>query len=238
MPVSTTREPGVVLPTMSAGEEVVNDYRFLELTLRAHPASFLRADLARLEIIRNEELRARSSGARVRISGLVTIRQRPGTAQGVIFMTIEDETSVANIIVWPHTFERFRPIILGARYIAVSGELQQESGVLHVVAARLDDLTPLLARLTADVPPIEALARADAVKHPHPREHRQSCARPPQSTAPRRAGGAPGAVGERSRRAGTRLGPRAFAPRRQQGGRSVGRKSASGTTARRRRVRH
>jgi error-prone DNA polymerase len=153
---------------MSAGEEVVNDYRFLELTLRAHPASFLRADLARLGIIRNEELRARSSGARVRISGLVTIRQRPGTAQGVIFMTIEDETSVANIIVWPHTFERFRPIILGARYIAVSGELQQESGVLHVVAARLDDLTPLLARLTTDVPPIEALARADAVKHPHP----------------------------------------------------------------------
>jgi error-prone DNA polymerase len=138
------------------------------LTLRAHPASFLRADLARLGIIRNEELRARSSGSRVRISGLVTIRQRPGTAQGVIFMTIEDETSVANIIVWPHTFERFRPIILGARYIAVSGELQQESGVLHVVAARLDDLTPLLARLTADVPPIEALARADAVKHPYP----------------------------------------------------------------------
>jgi error-prone DNA polymerase len=152
---------------MSAGEEVVNDYRFLELTLRAHPASFLRADLARLGIIRNEELRARSSGSRVRISGLVTIRQRPGTAQGVIFMTIEDETSVANIIVWPHTFERFRPIILGARYIAVSGELQQESGVLHVVAARLDDLTSLLARLTADVPPIEALARVDAVKHPH-----------------------------------------------------------------------
>jgi DNA polymerase III alpha subunit len=152
---------------MPPGEEVVNDYRFLELSLRQHPACFLRADLARRGIIRNEELRALKSGARVAVSGLVTIRQRPGSANGVIFMTIEDETAGANIIVWSRTFERFRPIILGARYVAVSGEVQQESGVIHVVAARLDDLTPLLARLTQDAPPIEALARADAVKRPH-----------------------------------------------------------------------
>jgi error-prone DNA polymerase len=165
--ISVSREPDVKLPPMPLGEEVVNDYRFLELSLRAHPASFLRADLARRGIIRNEELRAKPSGARVIISGLVTIRQRPGSANGVIFMTIEDETSIANIIVWSRTFERFRPIILGARYVAVSGELQQESGVIHVVAARLDDLTPLLARLTEDAPPIESLARADAVKRPH-----------------------------------------------------------------------
>jgi error-prone DNA polymerase len=160
-------EPAVTLPLMSLGEEVVNDYRFLELSLRAHPASFLRADLARRGIIRNEELRAKPSGTRATVSGLVTIRQRPGSAHGVIFMTIEDETSVANIIVWSKTFERFRPVILGARYIAVSGEVQQESGVIHVVAARIDDLTPLLARLTQDAPPIEAQARADAVKRPH-----------------------------------------------------------------------
>jgi error-prone DNA polymerase len=165
--VSVAREPDVELPAMPLGEEVVNDYRFLELSLRAHPASFLRADLTRRGIIRNEELRAKPSGARVTVSGLVTIRQRPGSANGVIFMTIEDETAGANIIVWSKTFERFRPIILGARYIAVSGELQQESGVVHVVAAKLDDLTPLLARLTQDAPPIEALARADAVKRPH-----------------------------------------------------------------------
>ena len=181
------REPDVQLPLMPLGEEVVNDYRFLELSLRAHPASFLRGDLTRRGIIRNEELRTRRSGARVAVSGLVTIRQRPGTAQGVIFMTIEDETSVANIIVWPRTFERFRPIILGARYIAVSGELQQESGVIHVVAARLDDLTALLARLTENAPPIEALARADAVKRPHD-ENIDSRARggrnPPRIAAP------------------------------------------------------
>jgi DNA polymerase III alpha subunit len=145
---------------MPPGEEVVNDYRFLELSLRAHPASFLRADLIRRGIIRNEELRHARSGARVTVSGLVTIRQQPGSANGVIFMTIEDETAIANIIVWSRTFERFRPVILGARYVAVSGEVQQESSVIHVVARRLDDLTPLLARLTEDAPPIEALARA------------------------------------------------------------------------------
>ncbi len=181
------REPDVELPPMPPGEEVVNDYRFLELSLRAHPASFLRADLARQGIIRNEELRLRPSGMRVTVSGLVTIRQRPGSANGVIFMTIEDETAVANIIVWPQTFERFRPIILGARYVAVSGELQQESGVIHVVARKLDDLTLLLARLTEDAPPIEALARADAVKRPHD-ENVDSRARgrrnPPRIAAP------------------------------------------------------
>jgi DNA-directed DNA polymerase III PolC len=180
-------EPSVTLPLMTLGEEVVNDYRFLELSLRAHPASFLRADLASRGIVENAELRLKSSGARVTVSGLVTIRQQPGSANGVIFMTIEDETSIANIIVWPKTFERFRPVIMGARYVAVSGQLQQESGVIHVVAHRLDDLTPLLARLTSDAPPIEALARADAVKRPHD-ENVDSRARgrrnPPRIVAP------------------------------------------------------
>jgi error-prone DNA polymerase len=186
-PISVPREPAVPLPPMPLGEEVVNDYRFLELSLRPHPACFLRADLARRGIIRNEELRVQPSGARVSVSGLVTVRQQPGSANGVIFMTIEDETAVANIIVWPKTFERFRPIIMGARYIAVSGELQQESGVIHVVAAKLEDLTSLLARLTEDAPAIESLARADAVKRPHD-ENVDSRARgrrnPPRIAAP------------------------------------------------------
>jgi DNA polymerase III alpha subunit len=181
------REAAVQLPPMPLGEEVVNDYRFLELSLRPHPACFLRADLARRGIVRNEDLRGRPSGVRVSVSGLVTVRQQPGSANGVIFMTIEDETAVANIIVWPKTFERFRPIIMGARYVAVSGELQQESGVIHVVAARLDDLTSLLARLTEDAPPIETLARADALKRPHD-ENVDSRARgrrnPPRIAAP------------------------------------------------------
>ena len=180
-------EPAVSLPPMGFGEEVVQDYRALELSLRAHPASFLRTDLARRNIIANAELRARRSGERVAVSGLVTIRQRPGSANGVIFMTIEDEMAIANIIVWPKTFERFRPIVLGARYIAVHGELQEQSGVIHVVAAKLEDLTFLLARLTESGPQIESLARADAVKRPHD-EAIDSRARgrrnPPRLTAP------------------------------------------------------
>jgi error-prone DNA polymerase len=180
-------EPQVTLPLMGFGEEVVNDYRFLELSLRAHPACFLRDDLTRRGIIRNEALRTRRSGEHVIVSGLVTIRQRPGTASGVIFMTIEDETAIANIIVWPKIFERFRAIILGARYLAVSGMLQHESGVIHVVAARLEDLTALLARLTEDSTPVQSLARADAIKHPHD-ENIDSRARgrrnPPRISAP------------------------------------------------------
>ncbi len=221
------REPDVPLPPMELGEEVVNDYRFLELSLRAHPAAFLRADLIRRGIICNEDLRSKPSGARVIVSGLVTIRQRPGSANGVIFMTIEDETAAANIIVWAKTFERFRPIILGARYVAVSGQLQQESGVIHVVAAKLDDLTSLLARLTEGAPPIQSLARADAVEHPH-HEEIDSRARghrnPPRIAAP---SGLPdllasdldvparGSAHAPSRRGGTKMTPSATArPRR------------------------
>jgi error-prone DNA polymerase len=151
---------------MPLGEEVINDYRFLKLSLRAHPSSFLRADLAQRGIIRNETLRGLRNGQRVTVSGLVTIRQRPGSAAGVLFMTIEDETAVANIIVWPKIFERFRPIVLGARYVAVTGPVQQESGVIHVVTEKLEDLTPLLSRLAESSLKNEALANADEVRRP------------------------------------------------------------------------
>jgi len=166
---ATSQEPDVMLKPMPLGEEVVNDYRFLRLSLRAHPASFLRADLERRGIAANETLHATRSGARVRVSGLVSVRQRPGTAKGVIFMTIEDETAIANIIVWPKTYERFRPIVLGAHYVAITGQVQQESGVIHVVADRLDDLTPLLARLAEGGADIDGLARCDHVKRPSDR---------------------------------------------------------------------
>jgi error-prone DNA polymerase len=159
-------EPDVALPPMPLGEEVVNDYRHLQLTLRRHPAAFLRADLDRRGIILNEELRGLASGARVTVSGLIIIRQRPGTAKGVLFMTLEDESAVANVIVWPKMFERYRPVVLGARYVAVTGPMQSESGVIHVVAERIDDLTALLGRLAEEGTTIEGLARADEVKRP------------------------------------------------------------------------
>ena len=160
------READVHLPPMPLGEEVVNDYRFLRLSLRAHPAQFLRADLAARGILRNETLRGTAQNARVRISGLVTCRQRPGSANGVVFMTIEDESAVANAIVWPKVFERFRPVVLGARYVAITGRVQEEAGVIHVVADRLEDLTPWLAQLAEHGADIDSLARCDEVRRP------------------------------------------------------------------------
>jgi error-prone DNA polymerase len=161
-----SREPDVRLPPMPIGEEVINDYRFLHLSLRAHPAQFLRPDLDARGIGHNEVLRRKASGARARISGLVTCRQRPGSANGVVFMTIEDETAVANVIVWPKVFERLRPIVLGARYVAVTGSVQEESGVIHVVAEQLEDLTYLLAQLAEHGAEIDGLARCDEVRRP------------------------------------------------------------------------
>jgi DNA-directed DNA polymerase III PolC len=171
-------EPDVALPPMLLGEEVVNDYRFLRLSLRAHPAQFLRADLSQRGIIRNETLRNLATGARVKISGLVTCRQRPGSAKGVVFMTIEDESAVANVIVWPKIFERVRPVVLGARYVSVSGRVQSESGVIHVVAEELEDLTVWLAQLAEHGTDIEGtdiqvLARADEVRRPI-EDHREA----------------------------------------------------------------
>lgn len=161
-----SREPDVRLPPMPIGEEVINDYRFLHLSLRAHPAQFLRSDLSARGIKQNDTLRRTASGARTRISGLVTCRQRPGSANGVVFMTIEDETAIANVIVWPKIFERLRPVVLGARYVAVTGRVQEESGVIHVVAEQLEDLTPFLAQLADHGAEIDGLARCDEVRRP------------------------------------------------------------------------
>ena len=164
--VLVASEAEVRLPPMPIGEEVINDYRFFRLSLRAHPAQFLRGDLAQRGILRNEALRSVARNARVTISGLVTCRQRPGSAKGVVFMTIEDESAVANAIVWPKVFERVRPVVLGARYVAVTGRVQEECGVIHVVAEKLEDFTPWLARLAEHGAGIDALARCDEVRRP------------------------------------------------------------------------
>jgi error-prone DNA polymerase len=159
-------ESDIHLPPMPIGEEVVNDYRFLRLSLRAHPAQFLRADLSARGIVRNEALRSIASNARAKVSGLVTCRQRPGSAAGVIFMTIEDESAMANIIIWPKVFERLRPVVLGARYVSVRGKVQEECGVIHVVAEEIEDLTPLLGRLSEHGADIDGFARCDEVRRP------------------------------------------------------------------------
>jgi error-prone DNA polymerase len=171
-------EPDAHLPSMPPGEEVVNDYRFLRHSLKAHPVSFVRGDLDQRRVTPSRALEAIPSGRRLAVAGLVLVRQRPGSAKGVIFMTLEDEGGIANVIVWPKTFERFRRVVLGARFVVVHGRLQSESGVIHVVADRLDDGTPLLARLTADHTPLDVTARADEVKRPQidPREKRLDAA--------------------------------------------------------------
>jgi error-prone DNA polymerase len=161
-------EPDVALPPMRLGEHTVEDYRWLHMSLKAHPVSFLRAEFTRRGIVASEKLASLASGRRVTVAGLVLVRQRPGSANGVIFMTLEDEGAVANTIVWPQVFEQYRPIVLGARLVAVTGKLQNEQGVIHVVAERLEDLTPLLRRLADDGGKVDALVRCDEVKRPIP----------------------------------------------------------------------
>jgi error-prone DNA polymerase len=163
------KEPDVTLPPLLPGEQVVADYRHLRLSLKAHPVSFLRADLDRDGILANGRLAQLPTGRRVSIAGVVLIRQRPGTAKGVIFMTLEDETGIANAIVWPKAFETFRPVVLGARLVGVTGRLQNEKGVVHVVAERIDDLTALLRRLSApgeDDRAGDPVPQPDAPAHP------------------------------------------------------------------------
>ena len=163
-------EPDFALPTMPLGEHVVEDYRHLHLSLKAHPVSFLRDQLTARRIIENATLPTIKDGRTVTVSGLILVRQRPGTASGVIFMTLEDETGIANIVVWPKMFEEFRPQVLGARFAAVRGKVQSESNVIHVIADHIEDLTPMLSDLHADTSMLEPMSRADEVKRQPPKE--------------------------------------------------------------------
>lgn len=142
------READFDLPSMCVGEHIVEDYRTVGLSLKAHPVSLLREELASRRVIKAEHLTQIRNGERVRVAGLVLVRQRPGTASGVIFMTLEDETGIANIVIWPKLFEQYRREVLGGRLVAVEGPVQSESGVIHVIAERVHDYTPLLAKLS------------------------------------------------------------------------------------------
>jgi error-prone DNA polymerase len=164
-PSPQAREPDVALPPMPPGQEVVEDYRMLRLSLRQHPLEFVRDELNRHGVVKNEVLRRLPTGRRVIVGGLVLIRQRPGSASGVIFMTLEDESGIANAIVWPTVFERFRPEVLGGRLLLVKGEVQNEENIVHVVAKEIIDATALLGHL-GEGPAPNTLARADEVKRP------------------------------------------------------------------------
>jgi error-prone DNA polymerase len=161
-------EPDARLPPMPLGAHIVEDYRRLSLSLKGHPVAFMRQRLEARGILRSEALAGVASDKRVCVAGLVLVRQRPGTASGVIFMTIEDETGIANIIVWPKVFERLRPIVIGARFVAVTGKLQSEQDVIHVVAERVEDLTPMLGLLSERGPSLDAGGRNDEARRPPP----------------------------------------------------------------------
>jgi len=152
-PVETGAEAAVTLPATPPGREVVADYRHLGLSLRRHPVTFLRRDLARRGIAPAADLAGRADGDRITVAGLVLVRQRPGSASGVIFATLEDETGWANVVVWPQSFERFRKDVLSARLLAVAGRVQRDAiapEVIHLVADHLADLSSLLAHLDAE----------------------------------------------------------------------------------------
>jgi error-prone DNA polymerase len=142
-------EPAVALPPMTLAEHVAEDYVATQLSLKAHPIKFFRDDLNKLGALRNIEHRADHlrNDQMVTVAGLVLIRQQPGTAKGVIFMTLEDETGIANIIVWPKVFKQNRRIVMTARFVAVRGRLQKAGLVVHVVAQSFVDLTARLPRL-------------------------------------------------------------------------------------------
>jgi error-prone DNA polymerase len=135
------------LPVMAPGESVVHDYRTLSLSLKGHPVGFLRPELDRRGTLRCADLIDQPNGAIVETAGLVLVRQQPGTASGVIFMTLEDETGIANIIVWNKTFDSNRRVVLSSRLLAVRGQLQREGLVTHLVSRSFTDFTPSLLDL-------------------------------------------------------------------------------------------
>jgi error-prone DNA polymerase len=143
------------LPVMPLAEHVVNDYQTIRLSLKAHPMRFLRERYAAQKFITADRLHAIRDGKRVSMAGLVLIRQRPGSAKGVCFITLEDETGIANLVIWPDVFDQQRKIVMGARLMAVHGIIQKdaEDGVIHVVVRKLEDHSHMLRHLSEETMP-------------------------------------------------------------------------------------
>ncbi|KAA3515501.1 error-prone DNA polymerase [Agrobacterium rosae] len=142
--IAELSEPEVALRPMTAGGEVVQDYGHVGLTLREHPMAFLRDDLSKRRIATCAQTVGANDGSWLEIAGLVLVRQRPGSAKGVIFMTLEDETGIANAVVWVKTFEKYRRVILSAGMVGIYGKIQREGEVVHLVARRITDLSDVL----------------------------------------------------------------------------------------------
>jgi len=165
----TALEMPVPLPLMTLGEHVLQDYISTGLSLKDHPIGLVRPQLARLRNVRVSDLAKCKDGDEVRLAGLITVRQRPGTAKGVLFMTLEDETGSANLVVWQKLFDRYRKEIVQSKLLMVTGKLQVAEGVTHLVVRQCFNLSALLQTLAqagADTLP-QTLARGDETTKPY-----------------------------------------------------------------------
>lgn len=182
-------EPSVALRPMSDGREVVEDYRSTQLSLRGHPVSFLREQLDTMKIVRCADLATIRDGRNIEVAGVILVRQRPGSAKGVLFVTIEDETGIANGILWPDRFEIYRRQVMSSSMIAMRGHLQKEGEVIHIICDRIvdhDDMLRSIGRMEFSVAP----GRGDGAKNgggPDPRDpnfaRARTLASPPFGTA-------------------------------------------------------
>jgi error-prone DNA polymerase len=142
---TTDDEPAVALPALSPLEEVIADYRTQGLSLRDHPVKFMRAQLGQLRAISSAELATQTHGKSVRVAGLVLMRQRPATAGGITFVSLEDETGIINLIVRPEVWERYHPIARRSQVVLARGTVQRRDEVIHVFVERLYDLGDMLS---------------------------------------------------------------------------------------------
>ncbi|MDB5280595.1 MAG: error-prone polymerase [Ferruginibacter sp.] len=179
-PAADAAGENIVLPVMSISEHVVHDYAATALSLKAHPVSFVREKLNQLHIVTTRQLSTLKDGTLVKVAGLVLVRQRPGTAKGVCFMTIEDETGFSNLVIFQTLFDKFRKEILQSRLIMVEGKVQIEGEVIHVIVQRCHDFSKLLRQLTAAQqhdPNVLTLAYADEKSIPTHAQHKRPTAK-------------------------------------------------------------
>lgn len=199
--VAESVEPSVALVPLTAGREVVEDYRATQLSLRAHPLFFLRDRLAAQGITKCQDLIDMKDGARVDVAGLILVRQRPGTASGIVFVTLEDETGIANIVLWSDRFEANRRTVMSATMLAIGGRVQREGIVIHVIADTITDLTGML-REVGDLDLPHAPMPGDGATHGStidPRDRLLPRQRPADSWPPRRSLKAPDLIPVKSR---------------------------------------
>ena len=164
-------EIAVPLPVMPVCEQVVADYQTMRLSLKAHPMSFLRKSMEKQRFIRTSDLKDTRMWQKVKLAGLVLIRQKPGTAKGVCFITLEDECGVANIVVWPKVMTQYRKVVMQSRLLMIEGYVQRDVEIIHVIAQHLEDRTDALMRLAPESPTRDGspLKVRSATTRVHPR---------------------------------------------------------------------